>query len=77
METWIGIDFSTIVVIMLMIVGVYVNNLKDKVRDLENELENLKFDIQNSLNSRGFRHHLSTESIKLKQHAMMIDDMNI
>ena len=51
---------------MLMIVGVYVNNLKDKVRDLENELENLKFDIQNSLNSRGFRHHLSTESIKLK-----------
>jgi hypothetical protein len=39
-----------------------VNNLKVKVADLENEIENLKFDIKNS--SHGFYHWLSSESIQ-------------
>ena len=77
METWLGIDLSTIVAVMFLIVGVYVNNLKDKVNDLENELENLKFDIRNSLRSRGFYHHLSSESIKVEKLNKMTDDMDI
>ena len=72
METWLGIDLSIIVAVMLLVVGVYVKTLKDRVDELENELENLKFDIRNSLHSSGFYHHLSSESIKLKQ----VDDMN-
>jgi len=71
-ETWIGIDFSLLVIVMFLGVGVYVTKLKDRVDELENELENLKFDIRNSLRSRGFYHHLSSESIKLKQ----VEDMN-
>ena len=77
METWLGIDLSTIVAVMLLIVGVYVTNLKDKVNDLENELENLKFDLRNSLRSRGFYHHLSSESIKVEKLNKMTDDMDI
>ena len=77
METWLGIDLSTIVAVMFLIVGVYVNNLKDKVNDLENELENLKFDIRSSLRSRGFYHHLSSESIKVEKLNKMTDDMDI
>ena len=62
METWIGIDFKYIALLLFFVVGYYVNNLRDKVADLENEIENLKFDIKNS--SRGFYHWLSSESIK-------------
>ena len=62
LETWIGIDFKYIALILFFVVGYYVNNLRDKVADLENEIENLKFDIRNS--SHGFFHVLSSESIK-------------
>lgn len=72
MDTWLGIDLSIIVFVMFLIVGVYVRTLKERVDELENELENLKFDIRNSLRPRGFYHHLSSESTKLKQ----VDDMN-
>ena len=47
---------------MFFCVGIYVSKLKDKIDNLENELENLKSDIRNS--SKGFRHHLSSESVK-------------
>ena len=62
MDTWIGIDFKYIALILFFVVGYYVNNLRDKVADLENEIENLKFDLKNS--SHGFYHWLSSESIK-------------
>jgi hypothetical protein len=62
LETWIGFDFSTLAIIMFFCVGIYVSKLKDKIDNLENELENLKSDIRNS--SKGFRHHLSSESVK-------------
>ena len=62
MDTWIGIDFKYLALILFFVVGYYVNNLKDKVADLENEIENLKFDLKNS--SHGFYHWLSSESIK-------------
>ena len=62
MDTWIGIDFKYLALILFFVVGYYVNTLKDKVADLENEIENLKFDIKNS--SHGFYHWLSSESIK-------------
>ena len=70
MDTWIGIDFRYIALILFFVVGYYVNNLKDKVADLENEIENLKFDIKNS--SHGFHHWLSSESIK--QHPSTDDE---
>ena len=50
-----------------------MTRLKNRVDELENELENLKFDIRNSLRSKGFYHNLSSESIKLK---LFDDDMN-
>jgi hypothetical protein len=62
LDTWIGIDFKYLALILFFVVGYYVNNLKDKVADLENEIENLKFDLKNS--SHGFYHWLSSESIK-------------
>ena len=62
LETWIGIDFKYIALILFFVVGYYVNNLREKVADLENEIENLKFDIKNS--SHGFYHWLSSESIQ-------------
>ena len=77
METWIGIDFSTIAIVLFFIVGAYVATLKEKVDELENELENLKFDIRNSLRSRGFYHHLSSESTKVEKLNKMTDDMDI
>ena len=66
MDTWIGIDFKYLALILFFVVGYYVNNLKDKVADLENEIENLKFDLKNS--SHGFYHWLSSESIKQNEH---------
>ena len=54
METWIGIDFSLLVILMFLGVGVYVTKLKDRVDELENELENLKFDIRNLYPVTGF-----------------------
>ena len=77
LETWIGIDFSTLTVLMILIVGAYVRHQKERVDELENELENLKFDISNSLRSTGFYHHLSSESIKLERHSKMIDGMDL
>ena len=77
METWIGIDFSLLVILMFLGVGVYVTKLKDRVDELENELENLKFDIRSSLRSRGFYHQLSSESIKVEKLNKMTDDMDI
>jgi hypothetical protein len=59
LETWLGMDFSIIAIIMFFVVGIYGSKLRDRVDELENELENLKFDIRNSLRSRGFYHHLS------------------
>ena len=76
METWIGIDFSLLVIVMFLGVGVYVTKLKDRVDELENELENLKFDIRNSLHSRGFYRYLSSESIKLKAVNKALDEMD-
>ena len=73
MENWFGIDLSIITAVTFLIMGLYVTKLKDRVDELENELENLKFDILSSLRSRGFYHTLSSESIKLKQ---FDDDMN-
>ena len=46
LDTWIGIDFKYLALILFFVVGYYVNNFKDKVADLENEIENLKFDIK-------------------------------
>ena len=46
-ETWIGIDASIILTVMILVVGIYVRILQEKVGNLEDELNELRNDFYN------------------------------
>ena len=46
-ETWIGIDASIILTVMILVVGIYVRMLQEKVSNLEDDLNELRNDLYN------------------------------
>jgi hypothetical protein len=56
-ESWIGIPNSFLVFGLLFVVGAYVTHLSSKIAELQAELDNLKWDVANSV--QGFYHHMS------------------
>ena len=55
--TWIGIDAEILFIIMFVAIGIYCMKLRNRIDELEQELNNLKWDVFNS--ARGFYHVLS------------------
>ena len=53
-ESWIGIDNSFIIAFAILVIGAYLTSLHRKIAALENDLNNLKWDVFNSAN--GFYH---------------------
>jgi len=56
-ESWLGIDNSFIIALLILIIGAYLTHLRSKIAELQDELNNLKWDVFNSAN--GFYHHMS------------------
>ena len=46
-ETWIGIDASIILMVMILVVGIYVRKLQEKVSNLEDDLNELRNEFHN------------------------------
>lgn len=65
-ESWIGIDNSFIIGLVILVVGAYLTKLNRKIAELENELNNLKWDVFNSAN--GFYHHMSEPHPDKQEH---------
>ena len=46
-ETWIGIDASIILMVMILVVGIYVRKLQEKISNLEDDLNELRNEFYN------------------------------
>jgi len=46
-ETWIGIDASIILTVMILVVGIYVRMLQEKISNLEEDLNELRNEFYN------------------------------
>ena len=46
-QTWIGIDASIILMVMILVVGIYVRMLQEKVSNLQDDLNELRNEFYN------------------------------